>query len=119
MGRQVKFGEQELTLNLTGATAFFALKQSVHMSYRMIKSVSIDYFDAPLWMLRMPGTSISPLHIYEGNYKYRNEWYFLSYERREPLVIIELEGHKKYNYVIFQIDHPHEVASELRVRSKK
>ncbi len=31
MSRQVKFGEQELRLNLTGATTFFALKQSVHI----------------------------------------------------------------------------------------
>ncbi|OKL37369.1 hypothetical protein [Domibacillus mangrovi] len=118
MGRQVKFGEQELTLNLIGVTAFFALKQSIHMSYQMIKHVSVDYFDAPLWMLRMPGTSISPLHIYEGSYRYRNEWYFLSYERWEPLVIIELERHTKYDYVIFQIDHPNAVASKIRMHSK-
>ena len=116
MGRQVKFGEQELTLNLTGLTGYFALKRKVRMPYNLIKSILVDYFDAPKWMIRMPGTSISPLNIYEGSYKYRDEWYFLSYGGRVPLVIIELDGHKKYKYVIFQIDNPTKIASEIRMR---
>lgn len=118
-GRQVIFGVQELILNLTGLTGFFALKRRVIMPYRMIKSVLVDYFDAPKWMMRMPGTSISPLNIYEGSYKYRDEWYFLSYGGRVPLVIIELEGHKKYKYVIFQINNPTNIASEIRVRLRE
>ena len=116
MGRQVKFGEQELTLNLTGLTGYFAFKRKVRMPYNLIKSILVDYFDAPKWMMRMPGTSISPLNIYEGSYKYRDEWYFLSYGGRVPLVIIELDGHKKYKYVIFQIDNPTKIASEIRMR---
>ena len=71
MGRQVKFGEQELTLNLTGLTGYFAFKRKVRMPYNLIKSILVDYFDAPKWMMRMPGTSISPLNIHEGSYKYR------------------------------------------------
>ncbi len=67
----------------------------------------------------MPGTSISHLHIYEGSYKYADEWYFLSYERREPLVIIELDGHKKYRYVIFAIDDPTATAAEMRRRMRE
>ncbi|QPA31450.1 hypothetical protein [Thermaerobacillus caldiproteolyticus] len=116
MGREVHFDKAELTLKLTGILSFFALKRKVKIPYCTIKSVYVDYFDAPRWMLRMPGTSISPLEIYEGSFKYANEWYFLSYELREPLVIIELEGHEKYNYVIFQIKDPISIASEIRKR---
>ena len=35
---------------------------------------------------------------------------------RVPLVIIELDGHKKYKYVIFQIDNLTKRASEIRMR---
>lgn len=116
MGREVHFSENELTLKLTGLTGYFALKFKIQIPYHTIKNVLVDYFDAPQWMLRMPGTSFSPLNIYEGSFKYRDEWYFLSYGGRVPLVIIELEGHRKYNYVIFQINNPTKVASEIRVR---
>lgn len=116
MGREIHFGEEELTLKLTGLTGYFALKRKIIMPYSMIKNVKVDYFQAPQWMLRMPGTSIAPLNIYEGSYKYGNEWYFLSYERREPLIIIGLEGHVKYKYVIFQIDQATNLAAEVRRR---
>jgi hypothetical protein len=116
LGREIHFGEVELTLKLTGLTAYFALKRKIIMPYSMIKNVTVDYFQAPQWMLRMPGTSIAPLNIYEGSYKYGNEWYFLSYERREPLMIIGLEGHVKYNYVIFQIYQATKLAAEVRRR---
>lgn len=116
VGREIRFGDAEFVLKLTGLTCIFALKRQVVIPYPKIKRVVVDYFDAPMWMLRMPGTSIAPLHIYEGSFKYANEWYFLSYEKREPLVILELEGHEKYTYVIFQIDHPSEVASALSKR---
>ena len=83
---------------------------------RFIKSILVDYFDAPKWMMRMPGTSISPLNIHEGSYKYRDEWCFLSCCGRVPLVIIEIDGHKKYKYVIFQIDNPTQIVSEIWMR---
>ena len=86
------------------------------MPYHTIKDVFVDYFEPPRWMLRMPGTSISALHIYEGSFKYANEWYFLSFERREPFVHIQLNGHEKYKYVIFQVDDPEDIASKIRRR---
>ncbi|WP_148630193.1 hypothetical protein [Bacillus sp. E214] len=116
MGREIKFDDdkQELVLTLTGLTTFFALKQKIQMPYPLIKNVLVDYFDAPTWMIRMPGSSISFLNIYEGSYKYQDEWYFLSYSGRIPLVIIELQGHKKYRYIIFQCENPTKTASEIR-----
>ena len=32
----------------------FALKLKLKIQYNTIKSVYVDYFDAPQWMLRMP-----------------------------------------------------------------
>lgn len=114
LGREVQFPESGVTLKLSGFLSFCALKSKVIMPYHMIKDVYVDVFEAPKWMIRMPGTSISPLNIYEGSFLYAGEWYFLSYERKEPVVIIELEGHKKYRYVVFAIDDPTQTAAEIR-----
>lgn len=119
MAREVLFGEQKLTLKLRGLLMFLAFKQKIILPYHTIKSVFVDYFDTPEWMIRMPGTSISPLNVYEGSFKYGDDWFFLSFERREPLVIIELEGHEKYRYVIFQIDNPTEIAARIRREIRK
>lgn len=114
MAREIQFDDEGVILTLTGATGFFALKFNLKMPYSTIKNVYVDYFDAPRWMLRMPGTSISALHIFEGSFKYADEWYFLSYESRIPLLHIELEGHEKYHYVIVEINDPTGVASDIR-----
>lgn len=114
MGREVFFHEKEFELRFTGSLSIFALKSKLDIPYSMIKNVLVDNFDPPAWMLRMPGTAVPPLHIYEGSFEYANEWYFLSFEKKVPLVQIELEGHKKYKYVIFEIDNPKEIAAELR-----
>lgn len=114
MNREIIFEEDAAVLKIRGFMMLFTFKHKVNMPYSMIKSVFVDYFDPPKWMIRMPGTSISPLNIYEGSYKYQDEWYFLSYEGRIPVVIIELDNHEKYRYVIFQIENPTEVAAELR-----
>ncbi|KAA9021767.1 hypothetical protein [Niallia endozanthoxylica] len=116
MGRILHFGEEELTLKLTGIPSYLSLTRKVIMPYRIIKNVYVDYFQAHVIMLRMPGTSIPPLDMYEGSFEYGNEWYFLSYERVQPLIFIELEGHKKFRYVIFQMEKPTSVAAEIRRR---
>ncbi|MFY4775219.1 hypothetical protein [Metabacillus sp. RGM 3146] len=119
MGRTVQFTENECVVKLTGAPAFFALKSKVKMSYDQIKSVYVDVFEPPFWMLRMPGTAIAPLYIYEGSYLYRNEWYFLSFERKQPFFMVELDGSGKYKYVVVQIKNPKEAAAELRRRLRE
>lgn len=116
MSREFHLDEDHALLKLRGITGLLALRFKVAMPYRMIRQVVVDEFEAPRWMLRMPGTSLSWLNIYEGSFLYRNEWYFLSYDKSVPLVIIELEGHPKYRYVIFAIDDPTGTAAELRRR---
>lgn len=114
MGREVHFKEEEFVLKLTGLLSIFALKWQLKIPYKAIKSVYIDDFDPPMWMLRMPGTAIAPLNIYEGSFKFGNEWYFLSFEHKVPLVHFELENFGKYKYVIFEIENPRAVMIELR-----
>ena len=72
------------------------------MPYNTIKSVYVDYFDAPQWMLRMPGTSISSLNILKEVLNMLTNGTF-SYENRVPLVMIELEGHEKYKYIFLRL----------------
>ncbi|WP_071394570.1 hypothetical protein [Bacillus tuaregi] len=114
MARVLHFSDEELILKLNGFIACLALKRKIIMPYRMIRNVYVDQFQAHQMMLRMPGTSIPPLNIYEGSFKYGNEWYFLSYEKIQPLILIELQGHEKYRYVIFQMEKPTAMAAEIR-----
>jgi hypothetical protein len=114
MGREVHFAEKEFVLKLTGVVSLFALKWELKIPYKAIKSVYIDEFDPPMWMLRMPGTAIAPLNIFEGSFKFADEWYFLSYEHKVPLVNLELDGSGKYKYIIFEVQNPRDVLIELR-----
>ncbi|MDR5046793.1 hypothetical protein ACTFRP_29605 [Bacillus cereus group sp. MYBK234-1] len=118
MGKEILFDNEGVILKLNGITGLLALKLKLKMPYNTIKNVYVDYFDAPQWMLRMPGTSISSLNIIEGSFKYADEWYFLSYENRVPLVMIELECHEKYKYVFFEINDPTKIAADIRKHIK-
>jgi hypothetical protein len=114
LGREIHYQGQNVVLKLTGPTPFFAFKKQVVMPADTIKNVMVDYFKAPRWMIRMPGTSFSPLNVYEGSFKYADEWYFLSYAGTGPFVTIELEGHHKYSYVIYEVENPTQHAAQIR-----
>ncbi|AZB43426.1 hypothetical protein CEF21_14545 [Bacillus sp. FJAT-42376] len=116
MGRRIELERDKAVVRLTGLTGFFALKMKLGIPYETISQVYVDQFDAPRWMLRMPGTSISFLHIYEGSYKYRNEWYFLSFSGRGPVLLMELKGHPKYRLIVLQIEHPTKTAADIRTQ---
>jgi hypothetical protein len=116
MARKVHFTEKEFVLKLTGVLSVFALKRELKIPYKAIKNVYIDEFDPPMWMLRMPGTAIAPLNIFEGSFKFADQWYFLSYEHKVPLVNLELDGYGKYKFIIFEVENPREVLIELRKR---
>ncbi|KZZ86153.1 hypothetical protein [Bacillus sp. SJS] len=123
MGRIIELKKDKAVVRLTGLTGFFAFKMNLGIPFETISQVYVDQFEAPRWMLRMPGTSISFLHIYEESFKYRDEWYFLSYSGRGPLLQLELDGHPKYKLVVLQMENPTATAAEirtwLRVREEK
>ncbi|WP_429854296.1 hypothetical protein [Brevibacillus porteri] len=114
MGRSVHFGKTDFTLRLTGLHTFLALKSTITLPYQSIKHVEVGSFVPPKWMLRLPGTSFAPLNIYEGSFQHKNEWYFLSFTQTDSLLILEVEGHVKYQHVIVQLENPTEVAATLR-----
>ncbi|MGI6092864.1 MAG: hypothetical protein GX348_05260 [Veillonellaceae bacterium] len=116
MGRKVLFTEEALILKLTGALSLFALKKEIRIPYKAIEDAFVGYFKAPMWMLKMPGTAIPLLNIYEGTFRYRKEWYFLSYEHKVPLVNLELDGSQKYKHIIFEMQNPQEILDELSKR---
>lgn len=118
MGREVHYTDTDFILRLTGVTGLFALKGELKIPYRNIKSVFIDEFEAPMWMLRMPGTAVAPLNIFEGSFKFADDWYFLSYEHSVPLVHLELTG-EKYRYIIFEFERPREVLIEIRKKLRE
>ncbi len=119
MGRKVHFSKDMFVLKLTGIQSIFALRGKLKIPYKTIKQVYIDEFEAPMWMLRMPGTAIAPLHIFEGSFKFADEWYFLSYEHKVPLIHLELEDYGIYKYVIFEMENPREVMIELRKKLRE
>ena len=119
MTRKVHFDEEEFVLRLNGVESIFAMKWQLKIPYMAIKKVYLDEFEPPMWMLRMPGTSIAPLHIFEGSFKFGNEWYFLSFEHNVPLLHLEIEGAGKYKYVIFELENPKAVMIELRKRIRE
>ncbi|MEH7299141.1 hypothetical protein [Neobacillus drentensis] len=114
MGRKVNFTKDEFVLRLNGVLSVFALKWQLRIPYKAIKRVYIDEFDPPMWMLKMPGTAIAPLNIFEGSFKFGNEWYFISCEHNVPLVHLEVDGFEKYKYIIFEMENPRAVMIELR-----
>lgn len=119
MIREVRFTDQEFVLKLKGVLPVFAFRGELKIPYKAIKSVYIDEFDPPMWMLRMPGTAIAPLNIFEGSFKFADEWYFLSYEHKVPLIHLEVAGFGKYKYVIFEMMNPREVLIELRKKLRE
>jgi len=116
LGRKVRFTDNAFILELTGMTRFFALKKRMVIPYHMIERAIVDYFQAPFWLVKLPGTAIPWLNIYEGTFFYKGYWYFLSYERKVPLVILELKGHPRYNFVIFETADPTTTVAELNKR---
>ena len=54
MGKEILFDNEGVILKLNGVTGLLAFKLKLKMPYNTIKSVYVDYFDAPQWMLRMP-----------------------------------------------------------------
>jgi hypothetical protein len=113
MSKQLEFKQTELDLHLSGLHSVAALKRHVTIPYRSIKKVHVGSFEAPFWMLKMPGTALPGFDVYEGSFRQNGEWYFLSYEHRGPHLIIELEEHEHYHYVIFDIENPEENVAEI------
>ncbi|MTH52268.1 hypothetical protein GKZ89_02530 [Bacillus mangrovi] len=111
-GRKVELYKDKAVIRLPWINGLFALKFSLELPYETIEEVIVTPFTPPQFMLRMPGTSIG--YLKEGSYKYRGEWYFLSFAHRIPLLNIRLRGHDKYTLAVIEVEKPTEAAAEIR-----
>lgn len=114
MGRTIQFGTSECTLMLSGWHAVIAFESRISLAYRAIKHVQVGSFTPQPGTLRMPGTEIPFSSTYAGRFLYGNDWYFLSFERTDSLLLLDLEGHAKYKKIIVQLDSPTETAIALQ-----
>ncbi|WP_425457450.1 hypothetical protein [Bacillus marasmi] len=119
LARELHFTDHELVLKLSGTVSLLALKRELRIPYQCIKRVYVEHYKPPLWMLRIPGTSVAFLNIYEGTFYYEKEWYFFSFEHYVPLIHLELSGHKKYKYVIFELEKTREALIEIRSKLRE
>jgi hypothetical protein len=104
MSRKIEFKEDNLVIHLTGLTVIAALKHNVEIPYSAIKNVTIETFDISLLTFRI-GTS--GFGVREGRFMVGSDWYFLTYENHENVVVLDLEDHE-YKKVVFQIENPEE-----------
>jgi hypothetical protein len=105
MSREIKLEDDKLVIHLTGLTIVAALKHNVEILYSSIKNVTIETFDMPLLNFRV-GTS--GFGVREGRFMVGSDWYFLTYENHENVVVLDLEGHE-FKKVVFQIENPEEI----------
>ena len=49
MSRAIEFGQDQIAIKLSGITSVAALKRHVEVPYALIKKVSIEDFDVPLF----------------------------------------------------------------------
>ncbi|HET7580515.1 MAG TPA: hypothetical protein VFK33_14645 [Bacillales bacterium] len=103
MGRKVFLNDNDFVLKMTGITWLFAFRRTVTIPYKVMSDVTVETFKTPPGMIRTLGTSVPP-SFQQGNYLYNGELYFLSHEHHVPLLHIEINGHKPYRHVIFELD---------------
>ncbi|WP_083955645.1 hypothetical protein [Brevibacillus parabrevis] len=114
MSRTIQFGPSECTLELSGWRAVIAFENRITLPYRFIKHVQVGSFTPEPGTLRMPGTEIPFSSTYAGRFLYGNNWYFLSFERTNHLLLLDLEGHAKYRKIVVQVENPAEIAVTLQ-----
>jgi hypothetical protein len=68
-------------------------------------------FEEPGYMFKMPGTQIGKVR--EGTFRHASKWYFLSYERSVPHLILDLNGFEKYSTVVLEVENPQELAKSI------
>lgn len=118
LGRKVHLNEKEFVLELTGVNCLFAFKRRLKIPYQAITNVYVGEFKTPKGMVRTLGTSIPP-SLCEGSFLYEGDYYFLSYERKVPLLQLEIAEYGKYRYVIFEIEDIHDLLIDLRKKIRE
>ena len=112
MARTVDVTPDEVVIRLTGWTAAAALRRTLRIPRAAIRRVSTGPWSAD--GLRIAGTGIPFSDYRQGRFRHRGRWQFLSFERRDRVVALELDrAAVGDDVVVVGVDDPDAVAAQL------
>jgi len=118
MPRRVVLERDRLVLEFSGLKHFETLEARFEVPYEKIVSVTTSAFSFPPGTFRLGGVSVPFTDIREGHFEFQGSWYFVSFEDREKVVTLYLDGFihggRKYSVVAFQVDDPEGFVDELK-----
>lgn len=112
---KIFFTGDTLVLKLEGAKKVLALKDTVKVPLRCIKSVTSDEVPFKLFYgLRRPGTHL-PGVIVAGTFFTRGGKTFYYMRNRKKCITLHLKNHE-YSQVIFEVEDKEKTAEQIRNR---
>jgi hypothetical protein len=112
VARTVDVTPDEVVVRLTGWTAAAALRRTLRIPRSAIRGVSTAAWHED--GLRIAGTGIPFTDYRQGRFRRRGRWQFLSFERRDRVVALELDrAAVGYDVVVVGVDDPEAVAAQL------
>jgi hypothetical protein len=113
VGRRVTLEGEDLVVRLDGWDAAAALKRELRVPLAAVRSVRVGRFDDDGWQIA--GTGLPFTEYRAGRFWRRGERQFLSFSRREPVLVVEFDrsAGAPYDLVAIQISDPGGVASLL------
>ena len=112
MPRSVEITPDEVVVRLTGWTAVAALKRELRIPRTAMRGVSTGPWHEDGW--RIAGTAIPFRDYRQGRFRRKGRWQFLSFERRDRVVVLTLDRRSvRYDVVVLGVDDPEAIAAEL------
>ena len=106
MARTVDVAPGEVVVRLTGWTAVAAMRREIRIPRSAIRTVSTGPWTDDGW--RVAGTAIPFRDYRQGRFRRRGERRFLTFERRDRLLILRVDGQEGVGF-----DVPEGVAALL------
>ncbi|MEM0119861.1 MAG: hypothetical protein QW514_04640 [Thermoprotei archaeon] len=118
MPRRIILEKDRLVLEFSGLKHFETLEARFEVPYEKIVGATTSTFRFPPGTLRLGGLSLPFTEIREGHFEFQGSWYFVSFEDRDKVVTLYLDGFthagKKYSVVAFQVDDPEGFVERLK-----
>jgi hypothetical protein len=112
MARTVEITPTEVVVRLSGWTALAAIRRELRIPRSAIQAVSTDRWARDGF--RVGGTAFPWSEYRQGRFRRRGRKQFLSFERRDRVVALEVDrGAVGYDVVAVGVDDPERLAAEL------
>lgn len=112
MARTVELTTDEVVVRLTRWTAVAALRRELRVPRAAIRSVSTGPWTEDGW--RVAGTAVPFLDYRQGRFRRHGERRFLSFERRDRVVVLRVDrATVGYDVVVVGVEDPDAVAAAL------